>query len=138
MLSRMKKLVIFLGGIVTILALAFYVGQSRPDMLARMLTVVDVLGVTETGATEKTRISTIMNLPIAYEKKQALVARTIFMGATTEMMLLAFGPPKEKTPSPDVANTETWKYHFPGDTRPTVFRVENSILMSACKGSAVD
>lgn len=115
-----------------------YVAATRPDVLREALTQVDVLGVTGSGAKEKERVRQIMNLPIPYEKKQALVSHTIFVGATEEMMLLSFGQPKEIAPSAAAPDTKIWKYHFPGDSRPTVFRMENGIMVSACKGSLTE
>lgn len=89
------------------------------------------------AAAEKARLDKISLLAISDEKKQILTNRTVFMGASTQMVELALGtaisaehfdqyqPPIDR-----------WVYHFADDGRPTVLEFHDNKLTSAYKVSA--
>lgn len=117
------------------------VGFLRPDQLHNALIAADVMGWTEASQEERTRINKIMTLTIKFEQKQALVNRTVFIGATNEMVFLALGTPKKSVTVParnGVSERLIWQYHFPGDNRPTIFEFENDKLITAYKVSTID
>lgn len=116
-------------------------GVYRPDLFNRALVSVDRLGLSDAASQERSRVARIMQLPITYEKKEALVAQTVFLGATTEMVMLALGQPRSTTTVPaadGMPERVVWRYHFVGDSRPTLFEFESDMLKVAYKASLVD
>ena len=141
----MQKTVMYLAIAVLTGASLSYVSVSRPEMLDSLLLRVDVLGITEAGAKEKQRIETIRSLEIPFEKKKVLMERTIFMGASRQMVYLALGEPRKaqryKTPISGSSGkdvTEEWVYFFKGDSRPTVLEFKGQVLIGAHKTSKLD
>jgi len=138
----MKKIAIYLLIAVTTGASLSYVGAKNPEALDQLLLRVDVLGITEVGMKEKKRINSIRALEIPFAQKKILMERTIFMGATRQMVYLALGEPRkaERTKhTPSKQNiTERWVYFFREDTRPTVLEFEGEVLVSAHKTSQLD
>lgn len=118
-----------------------YLDNYQPQMMTDILIQVDVFGVTRVGELEKERLFKIKNLTIPYEEKQVLVNRTVFMGATTEMVNLALGTPKKQVTRP-WAEKKTlllyWVYYLPNDRRPTVLVFNNKKLIYAYKDSALE
>lgn len=128
---------------VLVVSLAFgtvyWYGQRYPDQVQSFLISVDRFGITEVGAAEQNRLNTILHLPITYEEKQVLNNRTVFFGATTEMVLLALGQPvctqKDAQTAPP---TEYWVYYIETDRKPTKIAFQNNALVKAEKTSALD
>ena len=132
----MKALFLYLSGAVIVFAMVVYLGVAQPQTLTRLIVKIDRFGWTQEGALEQRRFSQIMAMPIAYEKKQALVDHTVFMGATQEMALIALGRPRERFVSEE--GTETWQYFFPEDTKPTFLVFKNGQLYKAYRASALE
>lgn len=136
--------IIIIAGLTT--ASLSYVKTTNPEALDELLVHIDVLGITKVASIERERINMIRNLDIPFEQKKVLMERTIFMGASRQMVVLALGQPKGATrlsgkPSPqnpELKPTERWVYYFKGDQRPTVLDFEKDTLVSAYKGSAID
>lgn len=118
-----------------------YLSVSHPEMARELLIAMDKFGITNTGRDEQLRIAQINALPIAYEKKQVLINRTVFLGADTGMVYLALGNPRE-TQRAKVKGQKTEAvlliYHFSDDKRPTILQFENDKLTSAYKGSVLE
>lgn len=125
------------------IALGSYWFATRfPDTAHDILITVDRFGITEAGAKEQQRVYNINHMDnITFEEKQVLIKRTIFFGATREMVFLALGNPvcawrtkaSGKTPS-----TEYWVYYIDNDRKPTQLAFQNNELSSASKASALD
>lgn len=120
-----------------------YVDRSNPEAIKDLLLHIDVLGITPEGARERDRLTAIETLPIPYEQKKVLMERTVFMGASPEMVRLALGAPKESQQGSRVhmgtrISQERWIFYFKDDQRPTILEFENSVLISAYKSSALD
>lgn len=126
----------------------FYLETYEPEVLTTILIQVDVFGVTRVAEAEQQRLAAIKNLTIPYEEKQVLVDRTVFMGATEEMVKLALGEPKKvveriwEDKDHNKKMLTYYVYYLPGDKRPTilVFEFDNAeyTLVNAYKGSAID
>ncbi len=124
-------------------ATAFYIHNYKYEVVENLILEIDKFGITNIGKEELLRRSRINNLPITYEEKQILINRTVFLGATAEMVQLALGKPKEAYNAADVAESGKqegiiYVYHFPADARPTLLRFENNKLTHAYKGSTID
>lgn len=122
-----------------------YVHTSDPEALDDLLVHIDVLGITPAAQQEQERQAQIRALDIPYEKKKVLMERTVFMGASRQMVFLALGEPKTaryvkgKQAHANGKNvTEQWIFFFKGDARPTVLEFEKETLVSAYKGSNID
>ena len=87
------------------------------------------------GSLEAKRQEKIMILPISDEKKTILIDRKVFEGASTHMVELALGEPKQSWPPriKDGKNYIYWKYHFANDNRPTMLIFQDNKLMGAQK-----
>ena len=118
-----------------------YVYTQRPDLWKQLLIKVDV---NHYDAAEVDRIDNINRLPISYEEKQVLINRTIFMGASPQMVMLALGQPKEghkivpTNSGGSVKESIILIYHLQGEARPTVLRFDDNKLTEAKKGSSID
>lgn len=132
----MKALFLYLLGAVIVFAMVIYLGIAQPQALTRLIVKIDRFGWTQEGASEQRRFNQIMAMPIAYEKKQALVDHTVFMGATQDMVLLSLGRPREKFASED--GMETWQYFFSEDTKPTFLVFKDGQLYKAYRASALE
>ncbi len=89
----------------------------------------------EIGA-EQQRLSKIRLLPISDEKKEILVSKTVFLGASPNMVLLALGKPMSEERDAAQEGAQRWIYHFQDDSRPTELRFEDYKLVSARKISS--
>jgi len=117
----------------------FYILMYQPRFFDELLLQVDRMGVTPIGENEKKRIAEINTLPITYEEKQVLLNRTVFLGATMPMVVLALGEPnagKRVNGNPD--EDIVLVYQFKDDARPTLLTFKDGKLTQAAKGSALD
>lgn len=122
-------------------AVYYYVSTHRPDVLEQVKLKLDRLGLGVEDPGEVKRVAEINRLPISYEEKQILINRTIFLGASPRMVMLALGKPKEGHKTRDrLSGQESiiLVYHLPKDLRPTMLRFENNKLTEAKKGSSID
>ncbi|GEM_PF-3459582 len=137
-----------IGSVVVILAFLIgcvgaysYIYNQRPDIYQKVLLKLDRLGITQPAPEELVRIDEINKLTISYEEKQILIKKTIFLGASPRMVMLALGQPKE---GHRVSSTEADKekiilvYHLPEELRPTMLHFDNDKLVKAEKGSSID
>lgn len=112
-----------------------------PDHMRSLLISVDRLGITEVGAAEQRRVRTINRLPITYEEKQVLISRTVFLGASREMVYLALGDPvcvwreEAKSKEPGI---EYWVYYIENNRKPTQLAFQSNELTGAGMASALD
>jgi len=127
--------------VVGIAGTTHYLYTNQPDMVKHIALKLDRLGLTQPNPTEINRVSEINILPISYEEKQILINKTIFLGATPRMVMLALGKPKEghrANSEIDNAKTLILVYHLPEDLRPTMLYFEEGKLTQARKGSSID
>lgn len=137
----MIKSLAYLVAAFAVFFLVLWLGTTQPQTLDRLLIRVDVLGWTEAGALERQRLARIMKLPVALEKRQALGNRTVFLGATREMVFLALGAAKDKRSYADRKPgvlVETWLYYIHGDQQPTLLIFEDDHLTEARQVSTLD
>ena len=83
----------------------------------------------------------INKLSLTYEEKQILIQKTVFLGATSDMVMLALGAPKERFRAPKTAEFSegiVFTYHLPNDAQPTLLRFVGNKLTHAYKRSAID
>ncbi len=119
----------------------FYMENYQPELMTNLLLQVDVFGFTKVAAQEQERLGKIKDLDIPYEEKQVLVNRTVFMGATRDMVKLALGEPKkvvEKMWEEKKVVLTYYVYYLPNDNRPTILVFQEDKLINAYKGSALD
>lgn len=115
----------------------FLIKERHPEIYYSINIYTGFMENKETRIKEKRRIDSIQLLPISLEKKNILISRTIFMGATTNMVELALGKPlnsnQVNVKHKDGSSTllDNWIYHFPNDTRSTLLQFENNQLVSA-------
>lgn len=131
------KITVYLGLMVATFACMLYLQFYKPGLLKELILSIDVVGVTPIGQEEQSRQATINGLPITYEEKQVLINKTVFLGASSRMVMLALGTPKEQKPSGKGAGN-IYIYYQPDDPRPTILRFEHDKLVHAYKGSALD
>lgn len=129
--------------IIALGTLAFYsVASAYPKQMTGFLIAIDRFGITQVGAIEQDRIRKINRLPITYEEKQILIKRTVFFGATRDMVTLALGEPScfenEDARAAGAEAREGWLYFIDGESKPTLLAFQNNTLVSAGKTSALD
>lgn len=133
--------------------LIFYLENYQPQTMMSVLMEVDVFGWSKTVQLEQQRLLKIdsltivdngKNVPLPYEEKQALIHRTVFIGASTDMVRLALGEPM-KTAETELFSADGRKisqtlyvYYLPNDKRPTFFVFKEDKLADAYKGSVLD
>lgn len=135
------KVLAYLGVMVGVFGGAFYMQTYQPELMNGFILEVDRFGITSIGQEEKTRRARINALPITYEEKQILINKTVFLGASAEMVKLALGDPREvhkANNDPKQGEGTIYVYHFPKDARPTLLRFEAGRLTHAYKASAID
>lgn len=119
-----------------------YVYTQRPDIIKQVLLKIDNLGIVQTRSVEDIeRIDQINALAISYEEKQVLINRTIFMGASPRMVMLAIGEPKsghKELNKATGAQAVVLVYHLPKELSPTILRFDEGKLTKAEKGSSID
>lgn len=137
-----------LGTLVFVLFLAVgiggtynYLNNHNPDALKQITLKLDRLGLTPENPVEIQRVSNINKLSISYEEKQILINKTIFLGATPRMVMLALGQPQEgHRTNDDLESKKTviLVYHLPEELRPTMLKFDEGKLTHAYKGSTID
>ena len=128
-----------------------YLHNYRPEIWTHLLIQFDVLDLTPEAKEEHTRETAISLLPIHYEEKQVLINRTVFLGATQEMVRLALGDPKKyfppsfsKNEQGEIVKSIYYVYYLPGAIRPTILVFQEDKddklykLVSAYKGSVLE
>jgi len=125
--------------LVTILGVIYFgydsYSRSHPHEMERFWIAIDGFGFTEAARREGERIEKINDLDIPYEKKQVLIQRNVFMGASTYMVQLALGRPQS---APTKSGYVYLVYYLENDHRPTIFIFQKDVLVKAYKGSASD
>lgn len=132
LMINLMTVIVFIG--IIIAGLRFF----EPQTYYSMTLVFDFSKEPGDAKFEQQRMSQINLLPISDEKKNILVHRTIFLGASSTMVALALGDPKFKEPTVKDEKGQTidkWVYHFNDDFRPTVLQFENGVLLNAYKVS---
>lgn len=127
--------------ICSLLGSIYYVYSYKPEIAREFLLKIDRFGLTPVGQREQQRLQAINQLPITYAEKQVLINRTVFLGASTEMVILALGEPKKQQhvpPSQEHIGHTTYVYHFPKDPKPILLRFRDNQLTTAEKASAID
>lgn len=129
------RIALYLAMLVCVFAASLYLQLFQPMVVKRLILSVDVFGITDLGMAEKSRLNTINNLPITYEEKQVLMNRTVFLGATRQMVTLALGEPNKQQ---QAGADNMYIYYLPDDPRPTILKFSRDRLVQAYKGSALD
>lgn len=129
------KIIVYLGLMVSIFAFFLYLQIYRPSFVKELILAIDVFGVTEVGTAEQQRLDAINKLSITYEEKQVLINKTVFLGASPQMVALALGQPSEQKQAPA---ENIYIYYLPDDPRPTILKFSRDKLVQAYKGSALD
>ena len=80
------KIIVYLGLMVSIFVFFLYLQIYRPTFVKELILAIDVFGVTEVGTAEQQRLDSINKLPITYEEKQVLINKTVFLGASPQMV----------------------------------------------------
>lgn len=114
------------------------------DEMDKFYLKVDTVGITSVGRAELDRVAAIKALsdrkpvPVYGPQQDALINHTIFLGADTEMVVLAIGQPAEK-PSMNERGQQVWFYYFDDYSRPTYLYFEQQgqywVLVKAEKGT---
>ena len=122
--------------VVIILSIVLYILFFQQTAINNFLVKYDSIGITSVGAKEKARLRTINNLNIPFEQRNALANRTVFIGASEQMVELALGSPTA-TPSEEGSQVR-WTYFFEEHSRPIYLYFEGGSLVNAEKGSTLD
>ena len=99
-----------------------YVQNYRKDELEKFYLKFDSWGVTQVGRDELQRraaIDALQDQGVIFVQQEALKNRTVFLGATDQMVLLALGKPI-KNPEMNTLNQQVWTYSFDDYGRPTL------------------
>lgn len=99
----------------------YYVNNYRKDDLNKFYLQFDTWGITQVGKAEIDRKNQIDNLAdenVPFVQREALKNRTVFLGATDKMVLLALGNPITD-PTVNASGQQVWVYSFGDYTRPT-------------------
>ncbi len=134
------KITVYFSLMAATFAVMLYIQFYKPTLVKELILSIDTFGVTSIGQEEISRQAAIRQLPkLTYEERQVLINRTVFLGATPNMVMLALGAPKERKAyhSPK-GNGTIYIYYLPDDPRPTILRFEDEKLVHAYKGSALD
>ncbi len=136
----MRKFIPLVAIVATVIGLFAYASQVRPEVVRELLIQVDVFGLTQPSRHEMERKRHINNLKITWEEKQVLLNRTVFMGASVDMVRLALGEPKKTLQKelPERGAAIYLVYYLPNDKRPTILVFVKNELVQAYKGSALD
>ncbi len=118
----------------------YFIYQKEPEVVQEILFKMDRFGLIEKSPEEIQRVYDINQLSISFEEKQILINKTIFLGATPRMVLLALGEPKKGYKTNGEMGNESIKleYHLPKDSRPTVLVFDEGKLSHAYKGSTIE
>ena len=99
-----------------------------PTLYLKLVVQCDVLGFNKVAKLEKQRLDNINLLPISNEKKNFLINRRIFLGASEAMVELALGTPMDKMPQNEALQNDKhrWIYHFDNDINSNFSDVRNN------------
>ncbi len=139
--SKLLYLWLLLSGVLVAFGITYWIASAFPDKIRNLLIAVDRFGITEIGAAEQNRANTINTLTITYEEKQVLINRTVFFGASRDMVTLALGKPvcvRQSAATENAPATEFWVYYIEDDRKPTQLAFQGNELISAQKSSALD
>lgn len=135
-----------------------YVETYHQKDLNRLLKRYDHYGLTDIGSEEKKRLTTIRDLDLPYEKKEALRNHSVFLGASREMVFLALGKPVNASQVRDPQDMRNrisqmskkmeeaidprmplieWTYYFDGDNRPTILTFQHDQMIGARMGATL-
>lgn len=121
-----------------VLALCVFVFAARPEIGKKLITTIDIFGISEEHQMEERRIRMIMQLRLVHEKKLALIDRKIFVGATPDMVTLSLGKPqKVEHGTAQSSGDEIWIYQIEGDPYSTVIEFTGGQLTKASQGSVI-
>lgn len=140
-LENLSLGVIFLLTVVLGAVAAYGIATAFPHQMKAFLISFDQFGITNVGASEQSRIRRINRLAITHEEKQVLIKRTVFLGATREMVDMALGTPTcsySTNATADKKVAEVWVYFIEGDPKPTLLAFQNNELVNAGRASALD
>lgn len=118
-----------------------YAYVQHPEVYKKIKIKLDKLGLIQQSPEEIQRVAEINKMTISYEEKQILINKTIFMGATPRMVMLALGQPKQGHKGDKTNEGKdiiTLTYHMPGEFKPTQLYFENNKLTKAYKISNID
>jgi len=114
-------------GVLIVLAIAALIAITvlkyrHPDIFFKLAVTVDIFNIKGDSKVERMRIDNITLLPISREKQELLINKTIFMGASTKMVELALGKPRNESEGYNNNNVieKRWQYHFAGDAEPVI------------------
>lgn len=137
----MSKYLPYLLVMITTFTIVLMAGYMHPQWFRTTWLKVDKMGLMEISRAENARQAAIFALPIRYEQKQALIDHKVFMGASSQMVMLSLGKPKAESTRSDPTTQQSitlWHIYLPDDVRPTVFEFQQDKLVNAYKGSALD
>lgn len=136
------RLLPFVAVSLVTVALFSYLNRTNPEMVRSALLKVDMLGITAPAQAEKARVAAINQLGIPWEQREVLINRTVFLGATEQMVYLALGQPQaaNKRVAAERGNREltVWAYYLQDELRPTLLEFDEGKLIGARKGSQLD
>ena len=124
---------------VMVYILLIYMQDYQPEELNALIIRIDVFGLTKISKYEHYREDKIKRLSgIGATEKEILLNRTVYLGATAEMVEYALGPPKllfkDKDTNP--MHRLFYVYFLVGDKRPTVFEFScNTPSVDDCKSA---
>lgn len=133
LLTTLLKFIIFIaliGGII------FYFGSYNKAAFSEFVLEHDNIGLTELASKEIARKDSINRLNIPYEQKQALINKTVFIGATKQMVNLAISLPIRKTV--DSNGHDKWFYIVDDSTTPIILTFNGEKLAKAERGTNLD
>ncbi len=104
----------------------YYLTAFHKEDLDKFCLKFDTLGITSIGRAEQDRIYAIRALSdrnVHGPQQEALINRTVFLGADNEMVALALGSPLKK-PEINSLGQQVWIYYFDDYSRPTYLYFE--------------
>ena len=117
------------------LGIFYYVYKYEPQLFSVFSDDFKKAGFIEDSPAEIARRNKINQLPIEYEKKQILINKSVFLGATPKMVMLALGQPRSGHKS---GSEVILVYHLPNESRPTALKFQDSKLVDAYKSSSIE
>jgi len=139
-----SSIIFFVKLLVVVLLLGgafFYISTNHKEELDKFYLKVDSWGFTSVGKAEierKAAIDALADEGVLFPQREALVNKTVFLGATAKMVTLALGKPVAE-PTTNASGQQIWVYYFNDYDRPTFLYFENRnnvwILSKAEKSS---
>lgn len=125
------------ASLLLISSMVFAVLALQNQQFDELVLKLDRYGFTSASKQEMARVATIDALDIPADKRLILQQRTIFLGATPQMVLLALGEPMAEMRLPktaeSAAGTIVMVYRFSEANRPTVLRFDQENLLQAAE-----